>query len=683
VKRPEAVIEEERVLARVMGSLRGAAPAGRGPNYRARLIALRDSLAAERLPEDRASILEEIHRLSHLAALRARTAQPPPDTATPYFGHMRLEDEDGRSRDILIGKRTFIDGDVCIVDWRNAPISRVFYQFEEGDNYEVRIAGNLSCGKLATRRVVTVRDSRLVRVGSPAGTWLRSNGAWLDCTSQAPSLRGGAGAATRPDTTRRLGDLGEEFRRDKHLPEVASLLDPDQFDLITQPESGLLAVQGSAGSGKTTVALHRAAYLAFQDPRRFAPSRMLVVVFGRGLSNYISRLLPALGVEGVAVETLESWCAGLRRRHFKGLPPRYSEDTPSIVTRLKLHSALLPMLEDAALDSPMASPLELFEEIFTNRKWLQEGFDVYAPEAFTAGEIQRVHRWCTRQHFNRMDGGGPTEQDRPCIDPEDDPILLRLYQLLKGSLLTRNKRPLTYSHLVIDEVQDLSAIDLVVLLDTVRRGDPVTLAGDTAQRIYSEDEEDWVELLTTLGLSHRRVEPLQLSYRSTGAIMRVAHAVLGPLAPETPPTATREGAAVELFRFRDPGEALTFLTDALRGLIDAEPEANVALLSRYTAAADQAFEALSRAEMRGLHRVHDQNFCFEPGIEVAEIQQAKGLEFDYVVILDADAQTFRDTPISRRILHVGITRAAHQVWLISVGTPTGLLPGWLKPSTGL
>ena len=67
-----------------------------------------------------------------------------------------------------------------------------------------------------------------------------------------------------------LGDL----RGDKHLPAIASLLDAAQFDLIARPGAGLVAVQGSAGSGKTTVGLHRVAYLAFTDPSRFRPSQL-------------------------------------------------------------------------------------------------------------------------------------------------------------------------------------------------------------------------------------------------------------------------------------------------------------------------------------------------------------------------------------------------------------------------
>ena len=89
-----------------------------------------------------------------------------------------------------------------------------------------------------------------------------------------------------------------------------------QFELITAPHSGLVVIQGGAGSGKTTIGLHRLAYLAFQDSKRFRADKMLVIVFNDALVRYISRVLPALGVSDMPVQTFQRWAEqqGLPRR---------------------------------------------------------------------------------------------------------------------------------------------------------------------------------------------------------------------------------------------------------------------------------------------------------------------------------------------------------------------------------
>jgi DNA helicase-2/ATP-dependent DNA helicase PcrA len=71
--------------------------------------------------------------------------------------------------------------------------------------------------------------------------------------------------------------------------------------------------------------------------------------------------------------------------------------------------------------------------------------------------------------------------------------------------------------------------------------------------------------------------------------------------------------------------------------------------------------------------VSDQDFAFTPGIEVCDVIQSKGLEFDYVILLDVTAANYPDTPSARRILHVGATRAAHQLWVTTVGKASPLL----------
>jgi len=95
----------------------------------------------------------------------------------------------------------------------------------------------------------------------------------------------------------------------------------------------------------------------------------------------------------------------------------------------------------------------------------------------------------------------------------------------------------------------------------------------------------------------------------------------------------------------------------------------VALLTPSKELSKLYWNGLRTSEVPKLRLVETQNFTFAPGIEVTEIEQVKGLEFDYVVLIESSATSYPDTAGSRRRLHVGATRAVHQLWLTCVGTP--------------
>ena len=679
---PEIVREEIRLLDSVQQSVSSSLEPAGLPDYDAAMIRLRDQLTQEKLEDDRAMYAEQMARVAALAQTLHRYDPALPDVANPYFAHLRLVTDEGDRRDIMLGKTTYLKDGVRIVDWRDAPISQIFYRYEEGEVFAEEIAERLMSGEVEARRTVTISGGQLTRVATPSEAFLRADDRWIEHgPDQRTRLYGGEGTASRPETTRPLlgaPDGSTLHRLDKHLPEIAALLDSEQFDLLTSSPSSLLVVSGGAGSGKTTVALHRLAYLSFENPKRFQPKRMLVLVFGLALARYIRKVLPALGVENVEVQTLERWARAQFRKHFQKLKQNVCTTTPACVVRFKTHRILIPMLEQAAQASPKADPGALFDELFTDKTWISQGVKTHAPGSFSAGEIDEIYRWGVSQQFSRETDTATSGGEPPSYDEEDHVILLRLYQLLSGRLRRRGKRPLTYDHVMVDEVQDFSPLELMVLLQTVR-DNSATLAGDPAQKITDNDFSDWSEVLELVGESHVRISPLRIGYRSTREIMDFARDVLGDLLPDEPFTSIRSGAGVEWFQFPGPGEAIIFLGDALHDLVVREPDASVAVLARTPGQADEAYAGLRLGNLPGLARIRDQEFSFAPGIDVTDVAQTKGLEFDYVVLLNLDRSSYPDAIPDRRILHVGATRAIHQLWLISWGTPSPLLPDWLKP----
>ena len=301
-----SIVAEERSLLQAVTRALEQSPASRPPSETAlveELAHLRDALRAGVKAEDQAALLEQWNRQSALLEqLRASRQAPQVSRDSPYFAHLRLR-EGGTEFDVLLGKATWLKGGVQIVDWRHAPISRIFYRYRQGDDYEEEIAGRERNGEVVTRRTVAIRDQRLLRIEAPEGTFVPDPDAadgWRRIEREPPRLAGGEGAALRahaPDegATRRLGTHlhGAQQRADKHLPDIAGLIDPEQFALITRPSTGFVVIRGTAGSGKTTVALHRIAYLAYDDAS-IDSAQTLVVVFSPALRDYVSHVLPAL-----------------------------------------------------------------------------------------------------------------------------------------------------------------------------------------------------------------------------------------------------------------------------------------------------------------------------------------------------------------------------------------------------
>ena len=786
------VAEEEDTLRRVDTNLKNQVariPRADASNYDERLLDLRDQIAAAR-SEDLPPLVQEMERLQLLANRLREVEEVKVDPRSPYFGRLLLE-ENGKKREVLIGRATHLDtkSSVRIVDWRDAPVSRLYYRYEEGDDYDEEFGGREISGTVRLRRSLGITDGTLRRIGAPQGTFVRGPSGFRRVDQQSSRLAGGAGKALRADQHHRPGKLGVggEATEDKHLKEITSLIDKRQFELITRPDAGLVVIQGGAGSGKTTIGLHRLAYLAFRDSRRFRPDRMLIIVFNDALVRYISQVLPALGVGGVITRTYGDWAARTRQGLYPRLPTRYHEDTPSVVTRLKKHPALLRWIKEyvaergtgverelkallgsdgaageavlAAFRSTQGRPLahrlhtlsglvtaetgralstngrvgleriaargqaeakdvtSAWSEILTDRQALGAALERLAPGAFSAGALDRAHAWCSArvaEVVNELDASKGTRPARPArgakgdaeappledddrerddheiragidgqdilerarLDVEDDTLFLLLHQLLRGPLTRGASRdPIIFEHILVDEAQDLSPLELAVVLDTSSKARSVTLAGDVQQRMLLDNGfTDWNGVLGELGFSHVEIEPLKLAYRSTHEIIEFARAVLGPLASADAPAAVRHGAPVELFLLGHAGDAVAFLTEALRDLGSNEPSASVAIVSRFPEQADLYYQALVRSEVRGVRRVADQDFSFKPGIDVTDVRQVKGLEFDYVILVDVNDGAYPDDEEARHLLHIAATRAAHQLWVVTSGKPSPLLP---------
>ncbi len=797
--------EEQQLLLKVkQGLLMHTAEEKKGEISKSQLeniIELRDSLS-ETLPEDVPAIMSQMESMVLLHTQQdSHNKDINFNLDTPYFAHIRLR-ENKRERDLLIGNQNCFSSHLpcSIVDWKNAPISQIFYRYREGEEYVEDIGEREIEGELVTRRMLLIENGILMRINWPGGVLenyskdAKNSKKWHLITHKIPKLESGKenlfdesqSSVVQQNKTKETAIKNfSGYSVDKHLRQITALVDPQQFEIITHSESGIVLIQGGAGSGKTTVALHRLAYLMTNKPQYFKPKTVLPIVFGPALANYMSKVLPALGVHGVRPRTYHKWVSGLRCRALPELPRNYAENTPMDVIELKRHPLWLeyyseevqkrtnnfrelfedklskvegielvlkawdsmkdvpliprlirllrwskgelslnniPKLSSIRMEKQLENQLEqAFPElqenphILTTQIWndclvrkelLFETVERLAPGEFSETQLTSVCTWAVRQYQKRqeMEETFVNEQgktfhldenqnlesdnlnfmdDKSYLDEEDDTLLLLLFQLLMGPINRKNGSQLLYTHLMLDEAQDFGALEFQLLVSlTPANRISVTLAGDLDQRIMlGRKNETWEESLGHLTLPDgskpdvTALEPLKIGYRSTNEIMLAAKNVIGNHTANVEWHSTRHGAPVDVFRFKQRGAMIAFLAETLKDLSIREPLASVAVLTRTPETAEFIYEGLKLTDIVDYRIIREQEFSFTPGIDVTDITQTKGLEFDSVIIADADASTYGPDIRSRQLLYVGVTRASHQLWLLHCGNPSSLIKG--------
>ncbi|HET6343869.1 MAG TPA: UvrD-helicase domain-containing protein, partial [Myxococcota bacterium] len=458
-------------------------------------------------------------------------------------------------------------------------------RYREGDAYEEEYPGRVVEGEVLARRVLVIEDGMLTRILAEGLVLSRRPGGWEAQSGDELALGpGGAGQAARPGA---LG-VGVGAHGEPRSPDVTANLDAEQTAAVFAPPSRPLLVLGSAGSGKTTVALHRLARLGGLA----AGADLGVVVPEEGLARLSRRLLAPLGASQARVETLDAWAESSVRDVF-GRGARLCFDAPASVIALKRHPALYAALREryGGVKMRHATLRGLWQQVLadamTDRAFLRGVVDA-SGGLLTGRAVEDTVRHTLLQlatpvaeelgdmadpsRAEAIDGRAVWE-DTPddlanTVDIEDLPILLFLRAW-------RGKKPMRrYTHLVLDEAEDFSLFELFVLAAQRRKEGSVTLAGDEAQQT-SSSFVDWDTTLATLGLHDAALCRLSTSYRCPRPITDLAREILGDAAPEKVTRAAREGTPVGRFLFPTQAQAQLFVAGALRDVMAREPRASV------------------------------------------------------------------------------------------------------------
>ncbi len=598
---------------------------------------------------------------------------------SPYFGRIDFVREgETEAEPIYVGVHDGRDeatGETLVYDWR-APIASMFYDHELGTASYRAPSGEIR-GRLELKRQFRIRDGRLEYMF---------------------------------DTSVNIVDeiLQKELSRssDDGLKTIVATIQRDQNAIVRDAEAHTLVIQGVAGSGKTSIALHRIAFLLYRFKDTLRSQDILIVSPNRVFADYIGNILPELGeerVEEIGMEALaDALLEGKVRfeTFFEQTARLLERDDEALAARIAAKSSLafleqVDAYADHLLESSFTAsewrtgqaivPAWHFEE--TWRKQRERPLKQRVAEVVAATEHQfyrHYRRELEPEEKRRLREAVRGMVRRTALRPAYKGLFdwlgrPELFAPIGGKLEYADVFPLVHlkmrlegienpfanvKHLLIDEMQDYTPVQYAVIgkLFPCRK----TILGDAGQALSPLGGTTAAQIRDIL----RAAAPVKLtkSYRSTYEIMRFALEI-APDAELVP--MKRHGDPVELLLCHRPEELVDRLGQEVEAFA-ASDHRSLAIIAKTERQASELHRRLARAGIAA--RLLDAAATgFSTGILVCPVYLAKGLEFDRVVVADASRRNFA-SELDRRLLYVACTRAMHRLVLIAVGEPSPLLP---------
>ena len=583
--------------------------------------------------------------------------------AGDFFG--RIDDEGDRW---YIGRRHIEDGrhDPVVVDWR-APIAAPFYRATAVDSLGI-----------AFRRRFTLDEGEIT--------------AYLDEHLDDPDEGEVAGGI--PDPV--LAEIGAE--RSGEMREIVATIQGEQDMVIRSSLDQVLIVQGGPGTGKTAVALHRAAYLLFEYRGRLVRDGVLVVGPNRAFLDYIGNVLPSLGERSVRQATADELCiprvdvtgaddAALAR--WKGAAERLDDLEAAALAAIKppaddiripigarthvIPAALLSEWLETAKGGavPVNERRERVRSLARREMLRRTGTD----DAWAqAGELKKAitKAWPAQKPIRLVDRllPGPSGMRRRWT-PADQMLVDEANSILNGS-------PFTYGHVVVDEAQDHSAVALRVIGRRSPSGS-MTLVGDVAQSTTPAGQERWSDVLghlatrTSAGSAVGSVAELTIGYRVPEPILSVANRLLPYTGVDSTESRSVRTAGNPPTWHRVASDDLA--AAVARTVRDVKSHHRLTGIVARSELHEQIAMALAAAELTTVDHVHelapDEVPLFSP-------EAVKGLEFDGVVVVNphdvlSEGADQPVTPRGARLLYVAITRAVQRLDIVTDADPPAVL----------
>ncbi|MFG1592148.1 UvrD-helicase domain-containing protein [Halobacteriovorax sp. CON-3] len=655
--------------------------------------------------DDLPGIIQQMNLLNQLAD-RYEQHQSLPNIESPFFGHFKIK-QNGKLKDFLIGHTPFSHKELKfkIIDWKKSPMARIFYQYGEGDDFDFDLDDRIIEGHILEKSILTVREKQLVRIDREGNTSVLRESEWISLNESAQKLAGGEGSANQSLGSGRTGFDG---------PEVISLLDKTQYDLVNQSAKKPLLITGGAGSGKTTVALYRIAKLCREDGIR--QEEVMVIVPNNGLVKLSKKLLVESQLEKVRVSTLDDLIKKIVFQNMRSVPKKIEDNPLDSIATIKRNPKLLELIDEYLAVKELniekklkGTDLEFFtknrtrplyvrvKNLYENTrdpllkvevKKILNGFknvreellNVFSDAKLMEKLPEMTNRMVTTHMLNDLkfytakqiqgldkdsDYANQGQDLSGFVDKYDLPLFNYLIVKQFGHLKYFGREFKSYRHIFLDEAQELSKSELVMLGQIKHQDGNFTIAGDSVQQIDSTFEfTSWHDVCHTLELDvdDMQVEELNVSYRSPKEIVSFAHKVLGPLAPKELPESKRDGGPIIETSVQHLEHASMLISSALVELMNREPKASIAIICSKESIARELYSEIE--EVGSIRLVLDENFSLRPGVDVTTVEQIRGLEFDYVIIPDCDKDLYPANNTARKRLHLAATRAIHQLWIL-------------------
>ncbi len=591
--------------------------------------------------------------------------------AIPYFGRIDFleKKENSKVMPIYIGIHTFYDPEsraTLIHDWR-APVSSMFYDHELGEAGYRSPSGEIK-GEISLKRQYRIRGGKMEFMIESALT-------------------------VHDDILQK--ELSSNV--DDKMKNIVATIQREQNQIIRNKDIRTLIIQGVAGSGKTSIALHRIAYLLYTFRDSISSKDILIISPNKVFSDYISNVLPELGEETVPETSMEQILSGVLEHKYKyqtyfGLVNELLEKpSSSLIDRIaykasfgfisELNKFILHIentyfkAADVKLTKYITIPAPFIEEQYLrfNRYPIRRRFDAmadymldmlkiqYAFTVTTAGrnllkkEIRLMFagnndiqvykdffKWTNNPGMFKMRKGHTLEYS-------DLAPLAYLHLALEGN----GNQPCRVKHLLIDEMQDYSPIQYKVIqkLFPCRK----TVLGDAGQSVnpYGSSTAETIQK----SLTASEIMKLCKSYRSTFEITDFAQKI-HPNA-ELEPVA-RHGEKPQILQFGSAVEELS----GIMGLISTYRKSGYKSLGIICKTEQQAKEMadMLKSYANDISFLSSQSSAFVQGIVITSAHMAKGLEFDEVIIPQTDERNYR-SEIDKSMLYVAVTRAMHRLTL--------------------